>query len=158
MATLAAPQRRNCCVFLGRYLICYPEPMRRILILLASSLTLTAQSAKDQQRFAGTWEAKFKGAVICTIRLAAGEKLSGAMSGCNIHVNQDGDLDESAPPETAEESPIVNARVDGDKLSFENKDGDDTVKMELTLTGEGRADLRFVDAPMKIKPVRFDRR
>jgi hypothetical protein len=133
--------------------------MRRILILLASSLSLlNAQGAKDQQRFAGTWEAKFKGAVICSMKLTTGESLSGEMYGCNIHVDQEGNLDESTPPEATEPSPIVNAKIDGDKLSFESKDGDDTIKMELTLTGEGRAELRILDAPVKIKPIRFERR
>lgn len=131
----------------------------RIPILLTTCLSLAAQSAHDQQRFAGTWEAKYKGAIICTIKLEAGEKLSGATEGCNIHVNDDGDLIETQPEEQAgEPSPILNAKIEGEKLSFEIKDGDDTMKLELTLTGEGRSELRFVDAPVKIKPVRFERR
>jgi hypothetical protein len=129
-----------------------------ILLLLTAAQVLSAQSAADQQRFAGTWEARFKGAVICTIKLKSGEKLTGETQGCNIQVNEAGDLTESTPPENNEPSAIVNARVDGDKLSFEITDGDDTMKCELTLTAESRAELRFVDAPVKIKPIRFERR
>ena len=74
-------------------------------------------------------------------------------------MNDDGDLIETQPEEQAgEPSPILNAKIEGEKLSFEIKDGDDTLKLELTLTGEGRSELRFVDAPVKIKPVRFERR
>lgn len=137
---------------------CDVLPMRAQYLLILA-LPLLAQGAKEQQRFAGTWEAKFKGAVICTIKLDAGEELSGATYGCSIQVNQEGDLIETQAPEHADEpSPILSPRIQGDKLSFENKDGDDTLKLELTLTGEGRAELRFVDAPVKIKPVRFERR
>jgi hypothetical protein len=52
----------------------------------------------------------------------------------------------------------VNAKVVADKLSFETKDGDDLLKFEFTLKSERRAELRFVDAPVKIKPIRFDKR
>lgn len=116
-------------------------------------------AAQDQQRFAGTWEAKYKGAVICGIKLEAGEKLSGATYGCNIHVNDDGDLIETQPSDsTGEPSPIKNARIDGDKLVFEIMDDDDPMKCELTLTGEGRANLRILNAPIKIKPIHFEKR
>jgi hypothetical protein len=129
------------------------------LFLALTAFTLQAQSAHQQQRFAGTWEAKFKGAVICTIKLEAGEKLSGATYGCNIQVNQDGDLVEAQPAEHADEpSPIVNAKIEGDKLTFDVQDGDDTLKFEFTLAGESRADLRFIDAPLNIKPVHFEKR
>jgi hypothetical protein len=116
-------------------------------------------SAQDQQRFAGTWQAKFKDVVICTIKLESGEHISGATYGCSIHVNADGDLVETQAPENPEEpSAIMNAKVEADRLSFETKDGDDVLKFEFTLKGERRAELRFVDAPVNIKPIRFDKR
>ena len=74
-------------------------------------------------------------------------------------MNDDGDLIETQAPENSEEpSAFVNAKVVADKLSFETKDGDDLLKFEFTLKSERRAELRFVDAPVKIKPIRFDKR
>src|SRR5260370_22078198 len=131
-----------------------------MLIAALGCLPLTAQSSKEQQRFAGTWEAKFKGAVICTIKLDAGEKISGAMHQCRVHVDDDGDLVESEPSESDEPAPLLNPKVQDDTLSFETKDEPDepTMKFEMKLTGEGRAELRFIDAPVPIKPIHFEKR
>jgi hypothetical protein len=43
------------------------------LLIAALVPPMCAQDRQTQERFAGTWEAKFKGAVICTINLEAGE-------------------------------------------------------------------------------------
>jgi hypothetical protein len=45
-------------------------------------------------------------------------------------------------------------------LSFESQDeGDDApTSFELRLTGDGRAELQFVNPPVKIKPIRFERK
>jgi hypothetical protein len=45
------------------------------LLIAALCPTMCAQDRQTQERFAGTWEAKFKGAVICTINLEAGETI-----------------------------------------------------------------------------------
>jgi hypothetical protein len=138
---------RSHCVVLATFLVA------------ASPFKLSSQTAEEQQRFAGAWQAKFKDVVICTIKIESGEHISGATYGCSIHVNDDGDLIETQAPENSEEpSAIVNAKVEADKLSFDTKDGDDMLKFEFTLKGERRAELRFVDAPVKIKPIRFDKR
>ena len=47
------------------------------LLLLLACLPLTAQDVDAQKKFAGTWEARFKDKVICTIRVKAGEAISG---------------------------------------------------------------------------------
>ncbi len=133
--------------------------MRLSLAALLIGLPLGAQSAKEQQRFAGVWEAKFKDAVICTIKLEAGEKLTGATYGCNIQVNEEGDLIESQPSENPDQpDPIVSASINGDKLAFTTEDAGDELKCELALTGDNRAELRFIGAPVKIKPIHFNRR
>jgi hypothetical protein len=58
--------------FCERPPICYGRAMRRFVIallpLLACCLPLTAQDSEAQKKFAGTWEAKFKDKVICTIK------------------------------------------------------------------------------------------
>ena len=129
------------------------------LLPLLACLPLTAQDADAQKKFAGTWEAKFRDKVICTIRVTAGETISGEMSGCNINVDQNGDLKEPDSTDRSEESsPMLNPAVHGDTLSFEEKDGDDVVKFEMKVAGDGQAELRILDAPVPLKPIHFARK
>lgn len=129
------------------------------LLALLTSVPLVSQSAEAQKKFAGTWEAKWKDKVICTVRLKAGEHISGEMEACNINADANGDLQEpeatgnSDPP-----SPIHNAKLEGDTLTFEMKDDDDVLKFEMKLLGDGRAEVRILDAPVPIKPIHFDRK
>jgi hypothetical protein len=129
------------------------------LLPLLTSMPLLAQHAEAQRKFAGTWEAKWKDKVICTLRLKAGEQISGEMEACNINADANGDLqepestDHSDPP-----SPILNAKLEGDTLRFETKDDDDVLKFEMKLLGDGRAELRILDSPVLIKPIHFDRK
>jgi len=51
------------------------------LLPLLACLPLAGQDTDAQKKFAGTWEAKFRDKVICTIRVRAGEAISGEMSG-----------------------------------------------------------------------------
>jgi hypothetical protein len=129
------------------------------LLPLLTSVPLLAQDAEAQKKFAGTWEAKWKDKVICTVRLKAGEQISGEMEACNINADANGDLqepestDHSDPP-----SPILNAKLQGDTLTFEMKDDDDVLKFEMKLIADGRAEVRILDAPVPIKPIHFDRK
>ncbi len=137
---------------------------KMLILSMAAALTWlpsAAQDGQDQKRFAGTWAAKYKSRVICTLKLQAGEKISGSSEACTISVDDKGDLKE---PEDADQpdtsSPILNPKIHGDLLSFEVRDpGDDQpVKFELRLVGEGQADLRILDAPVPVKPIHFVRR
>jgi hypothetical protein len=129
------------------------------LLPLLTFVPLAAQDAKAQTRFAGTWEAKWKDKVICTLRLKAGEHISGEMEACNINADANGDLqepestDHSDPP-----SPILNAKLEGDTLRFEMKDDDAVLKFEMKLLGDGHAEVRILDSPVPIKPIHFDRK
>jgi len=133
--------------------------MHRFVVLpLLAALPLVAQDADAQKKFAGTWEAKFKDKVICTIKLKAGEKISGQMEACSISVDSNGDLQEQESNEPRDEpSPLLNPKIQGDILTFENKDDDDVVKFEMKLTGEGQAELRILEAPVRVKPIPFKR-
>jgi hypothetical protein len=53
-------------------------------LLIIAAQPLVAQDAGSQSKFAGTWEAKFKDKVICTLKLKVGEKISGEADECNI--------------------------------------------------------------------------
>jgi hypothetical protein len=129
------------------------------LLLLLSCLPLAAQDAAAQKKFAGSWEAKFKDKVICTIRLKAGEQISGETDACNINVDGNGDLQEPDPTNNPDEpSPILNPKLNGDTLTFELKDGDDVLKFEMKLVGDGRAELRILDSPIPVKPIHLTRK
>ena len=130
---------------------------RYAVALLIAALPLVAQDA--QKKFAGTWEAKVKGKVICTIRLRAGESISGETQACSISVDGNGDLQEPESNDNSDKpSPILNPKLEGDTLTFEDKDEDDVVKFEMKLVADGQAELRILETPIPIKPIHFDRK
>jgi hypothetical protein len=137
-------------------------PMRRFLFalpFLLACLPLAAQDAEAQKKFAGAWEAKFKDKVICTIRLKAGDGISGETDACSINVYANGELQEPESNERPDTpSPILNAKLHGDTLTFEEKDGDDVLKFEMKLTGDGQAELKILDAPVAVEPIHFARK
>jgi len=136
--------------------------MRKVmfaLLPLLAFLPLVGQDAEARKKFAGTWEARFKDKVICTIRLKAGDQITGEAEACNINVDANGDLQEPESTGQADTpSPILNAKLHGDTLTFEEKDGDDVLKFEMKLVGDGRAELRILDAPVAVKPIHFARK
>ena len=129
------------------------------LLLLLYCLPLAAQDAEAQKKFAGTWEAKFKDKVICTIRVKAGEPISGETADCSIDIDESGDL---KAPESDDHpdnpSPMLNPKVHGDTLTFEEKDGNDILKFEMKVVGDGQAELTILDAPITVKPIHFARK
>jgi hypothetical protein len=48
--------------------------------------------------------------------------------------------------------------VQGDTLTFEDKDGDDVLKFEMKLVGDGPAELRILNSPVPMKPIQFARK
>src|SRR5258707_831876 len=100
------------------------EAMRLSMIaLLLTCLPLAAQDAEAQKKFTGTWEAKLKDKVICTLKLRAGEQISGETEACSINVDANGDLQErnSTEPPDSSPAPIQNAKLRGDTLIFEER-------------------------------------
>jgi len=136
--------------FCERPQICYGRTMPRFvaaLLPLLACLPLTAQETEAQKKFAGTWEARFKDKVICTIRVNAGEAISGETADCSISVDENGDLKESESTDRPDKpSPMLNPIVQGDTLTFEDKDGDDVIKFEMKLVGDGQAELTILIA------------
>jgi hypothetical protein len=129
------------------------------LLPLLACLPLSAQDADAPKKFAGTWEAKFKDHVICTIRVRAGGAISGETSDCSINVDENGDLKEPDSTDRPDKpSPMLNPKVQGDTLTFEEKDGDDLLKFEMKVVGDGQAELRILDAPVPVKPIHFARK
>ena len=116
-------------------------------------------AAAEQSKFAGVWEARFKGEVFMILKLEPGDPISGSLSGGNISVNDDGDLTEASGG--GKELAISNPKVDGNKLSFAWKeDEEETLKFEMRLTGDGEAQLQFMDMPEghRIKPFPIKRK
>jgi hypothetical protein len=128
--------------------------MLRLILALLPVLACLPLAA--QEKFAGTWEAKFKDQVICTIRVKSSDPISGETRDCSINVDENGDLKESDSADRPDEpSPMLNPKLQGDTLTFEEKDGDDVLKFELKLVGDGQAELRILDAPVTVKPIHF---
>jgi hypothetical protein len=129
------------------------------LLPVLASLSLVGQDAGAQKTFAGTWEAKWKDKVVCTINLKAGAQISGETVACNIHVDANGDLEEPVSGGSeGSPAPILNAKLKGDTLTFQEDADGEVIQFEMKLVGEGRAELKILDAPVLIKPIRFDRK
>jgi len=130
-----------------------------VLLPLLACLSLTAQATDPQKKFAGTWEAKFKDQVICTMRVKAGDPISGETSACSINVDENGDLKEPDSSDRPDQpSPMLNMRIRGDTLTFEDKDGDDVLKFEMKVLGDGQAELKILNSPVPLKPIHFARK
>ncbi len=135
--------------------------LRIFILLLPLAALALAQDAATQKRFAGTWEAKLKDKTVCTLKLEAGETITGDMHPCDLNVNEQGELIE---PESASSddkpSPVLHPKIDGDTLSFSVKDStdEDVMKFELKLTGARQAELHFIGAPIEIKPIQFEKK
>jgi hypothetical protein len=114
---------------------------------------------RSANKFVGTWEAKWKDEVICTIRLKPGDPISGETVACSIQVDENGDLQAPESNQHSEKpTPILNVNLQEATLTFEENDGGEVMKFELKLVGERTAELTFPDAPVRIKPIQFARK
>lgn len=130
--------------------------MRVFFILLMASFVLNAAPG----RFTGQWVAKLKGSVICTLEIEEpGGKIAGVSKSCHISVDQNGELLEAGVIEKDQDPlPFFNPKADGSTLTYELLEDDgERMKFEFKLTAEGKADLRFLSAPIAIKPIHFER-
>ena len=132
-------------------------PRLRNTLLIFAGLCLHAQDSASVRKFIGEWHARFKGKIICTIRLGSGDPISGQTENCSINVDANGDLREPDSAGSGEPSPILNPKVQGSTLAFEEKDGDEVLKFEFTIVGDGKAELKIVSAPVVVKPIPFSR-
>ena len=127
--------------------------------VLVAGLALVAPPAGEGQPFTGTWEAKWHDRVICALRLRAADAMTGEMLGCSVRVNDDGDLLEPEEDVAMDHpEPFLNLKLEGKTLRFEADSDGETIRFELSLTGDGKADLTILDTPVKIKPIHFVRR
>lgn len=131
---------------------------RWIIVLLFALATAPAQDSEAaRKRFLGTWQGKFNGEVFLTVQLEAGKGIEGTISPGRITVDKDGEIVAAEALPEGHESDLMRVRLDGDRLTFEADDHGDLIKLEMRLTGDGKAELRFVSARAKIKPIRLER-
>ena len=112
-------------------------------------------------RFVGVWTAEFMDTTFLRVELKlANGKLTGSIATGDIHTAEDGRLTDVSIAEKT--TPLFDVSLDGDTATFKRHDGDDVDQMQMTLTGNGSAEMRFVfpqsqDAP-KIQPFQLTRR
>ena len=86
--------------------------------------------------------------------MKACDPISGETDACSINLDENGDLKE---PDSADRpdkpSPMLNPKVQGDMLTFEDKDGDDVLKFEMKVVDDGQAELRILNSPVPIKSI-----
>jgi hypothetical protein len=131
----------------------------RLAAILLSAIALFAQNTSTE-KFTGTWEARFDGAVFCVLKIQSADKLSGSMTGVDIGVDNDGNLNSARAED--QEFPILKPAIENDTLTFEWTDdpNETPLKFEMKVTANQQAQLRFVTTPdnIKIKPFTFTRR
>jgi len=87
------------------------------LLTFAASRSARRRGAKTFAGLGGEVEGK----VICTLRLKAGEQISGEMR-LQHSSGRERDLKEPEPTEHSDKpSPLLNAKLQGDTLTFERK-------------------------------------
>jgi hypothetical protein len=129
------------------------------LIFLLAGAAGTASAAPN--RFDGVWVATFKGTAICTLEIKDdGNQIAGVSKACKVSVDQYGDLLEGEAPDGSEPPlPFVKPKADGGALRYELvEENGERMTFEFHIVGDGRGDLRFINAPVSIKPIRFDRK
>ena len=133
--------------------------MKRTAVILFFAAVFGALAGNTTETsFAGTWEAKLKDKVFCVLAIAVKDgKLVGAMSAVNISADDDGNLIDAEP--AGPDLTLRDIKFENDRITFVQPDGDDVTKCEIKLTGDGAAELRFLDpGPDILKPVQLRRR
>jgi hypothetical protein len=115
------------------------------LVLLGTVIAAAAPKPAGEQRFAGTWHAKFQGNTFSTLKLLVKDnQLTGSMTGANINLDKDGNL--TSAQGTDDESQISDVKLAGDTLSFttKNEDTEEVINWKMRLTNEREGELLLV--------------
>jgi len=100
---------------------------------------------KPQLRdFVGVWKATFQGKTFTALTLKVeNDQLAGTLSTGEVDLGTDGEVS-NVNQEVGEARAIFDIKLEGQILSFKDKDGDDVNSLEMKLTGENRAELWFL--------------
>lgn len=125
--------------------------MLSVVVGLISSFTMStvydmalASLGEGRQARSGVWHGQWQGVHAVTIKLEeSGDALSGTARFARVIATRDG---LKAIGETAE-LPLMNPKLDGDRLSFEVRGADESnpvilAEMEMRFTDEGEVELR----------------
>ena len=114
-------------------------------------------------KFVGVWTAEFMETTFLRIELQLSNgRLAGTIATGNMHTAEDGRLTDVSAAEKSRATALFDVAIDGNTATFKRHDGDDVDQMQMTLTGNGVAELRFVfpesqDAP-RLQPFELTRR
>jgi hypothetical protein len=110
------------------------------------ALAILVAAGQPASQFAGTWTAAFKGDTFARLELREADgALAGRISLGAMHVDKNGVVDEVLNPAN-NFTPIFDVSFRDGVLSFARKDGDDTDRFELRLSGDALM-LRFIFTP-----------
>ena len=131
---------------------------RKLFLSIAIAALSITTTCGEGTGIGGVWEAKFKGTVFLTIKLNATEPISGSICIGAIGVDYNGKLLAAEPAPAECESPILHARLDGQRLQFEIDDEGEITNLEIVFTGDGKAIMKFPDLAQKIDPISLERK
>ena len=113
-------------------------------IVSAIVLVLSALVQSGNQTYAGIWAAEQGGQIFVRLELTtANDTLGGRISLADIHIDPRGEIGEVRSA-LGQPTPVFDLARRNQTLTFACKQGDDIDRFEMTVIGDGRADLRFV--------------
>ena len=112
------------------------------MTLLATAL-VALSLGQSLEAYGGTWLAEFNGTAFVRLELSVtGGTLGGRIALGDIEVDAEGRI-KAARPAPDRLTPILDVAVRDSVVSFSRKDGNDTDRFEMRLSG-GEAELRFI--------------
>lgn len=119
--------------------------------LLATAL-VGLSLGQSLESYGGTWIAEFKGAAFVRLELSVtGGTLGGRIALGDIEVDAEGRV-KAAKQASDRLTPIFDVAVHDSVVSFSRRNGNDTDRLEMRLSG-GEAELRFILDEATLKEV-----
>ncbi len=110
-------------------------------------------NAEDAMRFIGVWTAEFMDTTFLRIELKlVNGALAGTVATGNIHTAEDGRLTDVSDVKDAKAAALFDVVLQDGTATFKRHDDDDVDQMQMTITGNGTAELRFIFPPGEDAP------
>jgi hypothetical protein len=123
---------------------------------LMFALVLTVLPSQLPQALSGTWVADLNGRTFIRLELNIVEgRVTGALGTGNIHVDQNGVVDE-AEPVPATLTPLSDFETKDGMVSFTRQEGNDPEQFRLRVVAEGRAELILVLSEEDLQELKDD--
>ena len=112
-------------------------------------------TTEDALRFIGVWTAEFMDTTFLRVELKlVNGALSGTIATGNMHTAEDGRLTDVSDVKESKAASLFDVVLDGNNVTFKRHDDDDVDQMQMTITGNGTAELRFVFPESQNAPKR----